>query len=85
MLLIMPKIVAGRDEPEWKITGHVIHLQSDESESAKYAVGVEFDCYEISGRCKNAQAPPSNYQGQVNGVKRLASPNNEKSGEKTVI
>jgi hypothetical protein len=52
----MPEIIADKDEPEWKIAGHVIHVQGDGSDSAKYA-GVKFDCYEISSRCKDALSP----------------------------
>jgi len=45
--LKIPEMITGKRSPEWRITGHVVHVQQSSLESGKYGVGVQFDCYEV--------------------------------------
>ena len=42
--LRMPEMIMGWRVSEWRITGHVVHVQN--SEPGKYEVGVQFHYYE---------------------------------------
>lgn len=42
--LRLPEMIMGWRVPEWRITGHVVHVES--SEPGKYEVGVQFHYYE---------------------------------------
>jgi len=41
----LPEMIMGWRVPEWRITGHVVHVGAG-SEPGKYGVGVEFHYYE---------------------------------------
>jgi hypothetical protein len=41
------EMIMGWRVPEWRITGHVVHVES--SEPGKYGVGVQFHYYEAVG------------------------------------
>ncbi|PYU27156.1 MAG: hypothetical protein DMG32_08385 [Acidobacteria bacterium] len=43
--LRLPEMIMGWRVPEWRITGHVVHVGAG-SEPGKYGVGVEFHYYE---------------------------------------
>jgi hypothetical protein len=45
--LKIPEMITGKRAAEWRITGHVVHVQESSLESGKYGVGVQFDCYEV--------------------------------------
>jgi|SRR5689334_8190379 PilZ domain-containing protein len=47
MRLRLPEMIMGWRVPEWRITGHVVHVESG-SEPGKYGVGVQFHYYEAS-------------------------------------
>ena len=42
--LRMPEMIMGWRVPEWRITGHVVHVES--GEPGKFEVGVQFHYYE---------------------------------------
>jgi PilZ domain len=42
--LRMPEMIMGWRVPEWRITGHVVHVES--GEPGRYGVGVQFHYYE---------------------------------------
>jgi PilZ domain len=43
--LRLPEMIMGWRAPEWRITGHVVHVELS-SEPGKYGVGVQFHYYE---------------------------------------
>jgi len=43
--LRMPEMIMGWRVPEWRITGHVVHVEIS-GEPGKYGVGVQFHYYE---------------------------------------
>jgi hypothetical protein len=43
--LRMPEMIMGWHAPEWRITGHVVHVESG-SEPGEFEVGVQFHYYE---------------------------------------
>ena len=45
--LRMPEMITGWRVPEWRITGHVVHVEAG-SEPGMYGVGVEFHYYEAT-------------------------------------
>jgi PilZ domain len=47
MRLRLPEMIMGWRVPEWRITGHVVHVESA-TEPGKYGVGVQFDYYEAA-------------------------------------
>ena len=47
MRLRLPEMIIGCRVPEWRITAHVVHVQSS-SEPGKYEVGVQFHYYEAT-------------------------------------
>lgn len=53
----LPEMIMGERVPEWRITGHVVHVQSG-GEQGKYGVGVQFHYYEP------AATPPDDALGE---------------------
>ena len=47
MRLRLPEMITGSRVPEWRITGHVVHVEAG-SEPGKYGVGVQFHYYEAT-------------------------------------
>lgn len=47
--LRMPEMIMGARVPEWRITGHVVHVRKG-SEPGKFDVGVQFHYYEAAAR-----------------------------------
>jgi c-di-GMP-binding flagellar brake protein YcgR len=45
--LRMPEMIMGWRAPEWRITGHVVHVESG-SEPGEFEVGVQFHYYEAA-------------------------------------
>ena len=45
--LRMPEMIMGWCVPEWRITGHVVHVRRG-SEAGKFDVGVQFHYYEAA-------------------------------------
>jgi PilZ domain len=45
--LRMPEMIMGWRAPEWRITGHVVHVERG-SEPGKFEVGVQFHYYEAA-------------------------------------
>ena len=45
--LRMPEMIMGWRGPEWRITSHVVHVESS-SEPGRFDVGVQFDYYEAA-------------------------------------
>lgn len=43
----LPEMIMGRRVPEWRITGHVVHVESG-GERSKYGVGIQFHYYEAA-------------------------------------
>lgn len=43
----LPEMIVGWRVPEWRITGHVVHVEMS-SEPGKYGVGVQFHYYEAA-------------------------------------
>lgn len=55
MRVRLPEMIMGARLPEWRITGHVVHIES--GSEGKSEVGVQFDYYETgSGRRGSAVA-----------------------------
>lgn len=55
MRVRLPEMIMGARLPEWRITGHVVHIES--GREGKFGVGVQFDYYESgSGRREAAVA-----------------------------
>jgi hypothetical protein len=49
ILLKMPEVITGRPTTEWLCSGHVVRVEPIESPRGKHGVGVQFDCYDVSG------------------------------------
>jgi hypothetical protein len=49
ILLKMPEMITGRPTTEWLRSGHVVRVEPIESPRGKHGVGVQFDCYDVSG------------------------------------
>lgn len=47
MRVRLPEMIIGWRVPEWRITGHVVHVEAT-SEPGKYGVGVQFHYYEAA-------------------------------------
>lgn len=45
--LRLPEMIMGWRVPEWRITGHVVHVEAS-VEPGKYGVGVQFHYYEAT-------------------------------------
>ena len=43
----MPEEVTHKPASEWRCTGHVVHVQPNNSSRGTNYVGVGFDCYEV--------------------------------------
>src|SRR5260221_9070119 len=43
----MPEEVTHKPASEWRCTGHVVHVEPNNSPQSPTCVGVGFDCYEI--------------------------------------
>jgi hypothetical protein len=43
----MPEEVTHKPASEWHCTGHVVHVQPNNSPQGTICVGVRFDCYEV--------------------------------------
>jgi hypothetical protein len=43
----MPEEVTDKPASEWRCTGHVVHVQPNDSPQGTTCVGVRFDCYEV--------------------------------------
>ena len=53
MRVRLPEMIMGSRVPEWRITGHVVHVES--GAEGKFGVGVQFHYYETgSGRREEA-------------------------------
>jgi PilZ domain len=48
ILLKMPEEITGEPTTEWRCTGLVVRVEPVDSPKGKLAVGVRFDCYEVS-------------------------------------
>jgi hypothetical protein len=42
-------VITGRPTTEWLCSGHVVRVEPIESPRGKRGVGVQFDCYDVSG------------------------------------
>ena len=43
----MPEEITHKPASEWRCTGHVVHVQPNDSPQGSTCVGVRFDCYEV--------------------------------------
>src|SRR5260370_13945323 len=43
----MPEEITHKPASEWRCTGHVVHVQPNDSTEGAICVGVGFDCYEV--------------------------------------
>jgi hypothetical protein len=43
----MPEEITRKPASEWRCTGHVVHVQANNSSDGATCVGVRFDCYEV--------------------------------------
>src|SRR5271168_1585181 len=48
ILLNMPAEITDEPSVGWRCTGHVVRVESMDSERGTSGVGVQFDCYEVS-------------------------------------
>jgi hypothetical protein len=47
--LRLPEMITGWNISEWRITGHVVHVKSNDGEPGMHGVGVQFHYYEPVG------------------------------------
>lgn len=50
LLLKMPQEITGVPAMEWLCTGHVVRVEPISSPRGATGVGVQFDCYQVSGK-----------------------------------
>jgi PilZ domain len=75
VFLQMPEEVTGEPPATWRCTGLVMHVQ--DIDSARQAVGVRFDCYEVARTESNCSSqtiiPPSRFGLEIEAAYAKAS------------
>ena len=65
--LRMPEMITGRRAPEWRISGHVVHVRAAESEEDSFKVGVQFDYYEAAQDAERSEGQPLSAPASLHG------------------